>query len=125
MKYCTKCSIELAIANQIKTVIRDFQVKKYPKTNTQIFSISLLSVFSAPQWFVYLDNLFLGNPLLGSIPESSKKSILVSATIKRQLLQLLEKYAMRCLNFVQIPHSLLRLKLQALCERYGLQEGTL
>ncbi|MEH2300757.1 MAG: hypothetical protein V7K88_17585 [Nostoc sp.] len=37
----------------------------------------------------------------------------------------LGEYATRSLNFVEIPHSLLRLKPQALCERYGLQEGTL
>ncbi len=36
----------------------DLQIKKYPKTDTKILSISPLSVFSASLWF---DNLFLGN----------------------------------------------------------------
>jgi hypothetical protein len=62
----------------------DLQIKKYPKTDAKILSISPLSVFSARQslmgettllhlgrpqdraalslWFVDLDNLFLGNP---------------------------------------------------------------
>ncbi|MEH2467356.1 hypothetical protein [Nostoc sp.] len=36
-----------------------------------------------------------------------------------------EEYATCSLNFVEIPHLLLKLKLQALCKRYGLQEGIL
>jgi hypothetical protein len=40
----------------------DLQIKKYPKTDAKILSISPLSVFSASLWFVDLDNLFLGNP---------------------------------------------------------------
>jgi hypothetical protein len=57
--------------------IRDFQIKKYPKTDAKIFSISPLSVlrqvlqrgeppqrtgFSASLWFVHLANLFLVSP---------------------------------------------------------------
>ncbi|MCC5601944.1 hypothetical protein LC586_22755 [Nostoc sp. CHAB 5714] len=52
--------------------LRDFQIKKYPKTDPKILSISPVSVFSASGVvafgkplcvYVYLDNLFLGNPL--------------------------------------------------------------
>jgi hypothetical protein len=43
--------------------IRDFQIKKYSKTDEKILLVSPLSVFSASLWFVFWDNLFLGNPL--------------------------------------------------------------
>ncbi|AFZ27630.1 hypothetical protein Cylst_5629 [Cylindrospermum stagnale PCC 7417] len=57
------------VKNLGQPTIRDFQIKKYPKTDAKILSISPVSVFSVPLRFVYLDNLFLGNPLTNDEPK--------------------------------------------------------
>jgi hypothetical protein len=45
-------------------VLRDFQIKKYSKTDVKIFLISPSSVFSVSLWFVFRNNLFPGSPLI-------------------------------------------------------------
>ena len=63
-------SFVLYLVNNIELFcsIRDFQIKKCPKTNAKTLPISSLSVFSVPLWFVcsfiYWDNLFPGSPLV-------------------------------------------------------------
>jgi hypothetical protein len=49
------------ICHQIS--VRNYQIKKYPKTDAKTCSISSFSVFSVPLWLVYSDNLFFGSLL--------------------------------------------------------------